>query len=299
MNDFQQQLTQSSPESRQEWTGKFTSRLAIVLIGGLVGTILIFLTVKGVALFTDNGVSVWRFLSQTDWQPGHHHFGALPMIVTSFGVTLLAGAFSLPLALVVAVAITEILPGKVKLVFQPLIELLVGIPSVVYGCLGLTTIVPALQRLFGGTGFGILAATGVLFLMILPTMTSMTIDSLRAVPQKYRQASAGLGATRWQTISRVVIPSARSGILTAAVFGMARAFGEALAVQMVIGNTTVMPTGLVESAATLTSVLTTGIGNTVMGTAENNALWSLALILLLMSLVFNLLIHLASKKGAR
>lgn len=299
MNDFQQQLTQSSPESRQEWTGKFTSRLAIVLIGGLVGTILIFLTVKGVALFTDNGVSVWRFLSQTDWQPGHHHFGALPMIVTSFGVTLLAGAVSLPLALVVAVAITEILPGKVKLVFQLLIELLVGIPSVVYGYLGLTTIVPALQRLFGGTGFGILAATEVLFLMILPTMTSMTIDSLRAVPQKYREASAGLGATRWQTISRVVLPSARSGILTAAVFGMARAFGEALAVQMVIGNTTVMPTGLVESAATLTSVLTTGIGNTVMGTAENNALWSLALILLLMSLVFNLLIHLASKKGAR
>lgn len=299
MNDFQQQLTQSSPESRQEWTGKFTSCLAIVLIGGLVGTILIFLTVKGVALFTDNGVSVWRFLSQTDWQPGHHHFGALPMIVTSFGVTLLAGAVSLPLTLVVAVAITEILPGKVKLVFQPLIELLVGIPSVVYGYLGLTTIVPALQRLFGGTGFGILAATGVLFLMILPTMTSMTIDSLRTVPQKYREASAGLGATRWQTISRVVIPSARSGILTAAVFGMARAFGEALAVQMVIGNTTVMPTGLVESAATLTSVLTTGIGNTVMGTAENNALWSLALILLLMSLVFNLLIHLASKKGAR
>ena len=299
MNDFQQQLTQSSPESRQEWTGKFTSRLAIVLIGGLVGTILIFLTVKGVALFTDNGVSVWRFFSQTDWQPGHHHFGALPMLVTSFGVTLLAGAVSLPLALVVAVAITEILPGKVKLVFQPLIELLVGIPSVVYGYLGMTTIVPALQRLFGGTGFGILAATGVLFLMILPTMTSMTIDSLRAVPQKYREASAGLGATRWQTISRVVIPSARSGILTAAVFGMARAFGEALAVQMVIGNTTVMPTGLVESATTLTSVLTTGIGNTVMGTAENNALWSLALILLLMSLVFNLLIHLASKKGAR
>ena len=124
MNDFQQQLTQSSPESRQEWTGKFTSRLAIVLIGGLVGTILIFLTVKGVALFTDNGVSVWRFFSQTDWQPGHHHFGAFPMLVTSFGVTLLAGAVSLPLALVVAVAITEILPGKVKLVFQPLIELL-------------------------------------------------------------------------------------------------------------------------------------------------------------------------------
>lgn len=298
MDDLQKQLTQPSPESRQEWTGKIISSLAIILIGGLVVAILVFLTIKGVALFTDNGVSVWHFLSQTDWQPSHHHYGALPMIVTSFCVTLLAGIIALPLALVVAIAITEILPKKASILIQPLIELLVGIPSVVYGYLGLTLIVPALQQLFGGTGFGILAATGVLFLMILPTMTSMTVDSLRAVPKTYRQASAGLGATRWQTIYRIIVPSARDGILTAAVFGMARAFGEALAVQMVIGNTAVMPKGLVESSATLTSVLTTGIGNSVMGTADNNALWSLALILLVMSLIFNLLIHLVSKKGA-
>ena len=169
----------------------------------------------------------------------------------------------------------------------------------VYGYVVLTVIVPFLRRFFGGTGFGILAATCVLFLMILPTMTSMTIDSFRAVPKQYRNASAGLGATRWQTISRVIIPSAKSGILTAMVFGMARAFGEALAVQMVIGNTTVMPTGLMHSAATLTSVLTTGIGNTVMETISNNALWSLALILLVMSLAFNLLMRLVSRKGVK
>ncbi|MGM9892661.1 phosphate ABC transporter permease subunit PstC [Limosilactobacillus sp.] len=298
MDNFKTQLTQPSPESRQEWMGKIVSSLAIILIGGLVLAILVFLTIKGIALFTDNDVSVWHFLSQADWQPGHQHYGALPMITTSFSVTILAGIIALPLALVVAVAITEILPKKTTSLFQPLIELLVGVPSVVYGYLGLTIIVPEIQRLFGGTGFGILAATGVLFLMILPTMTSMTVDSLNAVPKQYRQASAGLGATRWQTISRVIIPSAKDGILTAAVFGMARAFGEALAVQMVIGNTAVMPKELVESSATLTSVLTTGIGNSVMGTTDNNALWSLALILLLMSLVFNLLIHLVSKKGA-
>lgn len=221
------------------------------------------------------------------------------MIITSFSVTALSGVIALPLALVVAIAITEMLPQKAYQYLQPLIELLVGIPSVVYGYLGLTVIVPYLRQVFGGTGFGILAATSVLFLMILPTMTSMTIDSLQAVPQKYRQASSGLGATRWQTISRVIIPSAKSGILTAMVFGMARAFGEALAVQMVIGNTTIVPKSLMESSATLTSVLTTGIGNTVMGTASNNALWSLALILLVMSLAFNLLMRLVSKKGAR
>lgn len=299
MDELKKQLSQPSVESKQEWMGKLISILAIILIGGLVGTILIFLTLKGIALFKDNGVSIWHFLSSTDWQPSHHHYGVLPMIVTSFSVTILSGIVALPLALVVAIAITEMLPKKTYQFIQPLIELLVGIPSVVYGYLGLTVIVPYLRQAFGGTGFGILAATCVLFLMILPTMTSMTIDSLHAVPQKYRQASAGLGATRWQTISRVIIPSAKSGILTAMVFGMARAFGEALAVQMVIGNTTVVPKGLMESSATLTSVLTTGIGNTVMGTASNNALWSLALILLVMSLAFNLLMRLASKKGAK
>lgn len=299
MDDLKKQLRQPSIESKQEWVGKLISYLAIILIGGLVVTILMFLTVKGIALFKDDGVSVWHFLTSTDWQPSHHYYGALPMIITSFSVTALSGIIALPLALVVAIAITEMLPRKAYQYLQPLIELLVGIPSVVYGYLGLTVIVPYLRQAFGGTGFGILAATSVLFLMILPTMTSMTIDSLQAVPQKYRQASSGLGATRWQTISRVIIPSAKSGILTAMVFGMARAFGEALAVQMVIGNTTIVPKSLMESSATLTSVLTTGIGNTVMGTASNNALWSLALILLVMSLAFNLLIRLVSKKGAR
>ncbi|EEJ40407.1 phosphate ABC transporter permease subunit PstC [Limosilactobacillus vaginalis] len=299
MDDLKKQLSQPSIESKQEWVGKLISYLAIILIGGLVGTILIFLTLKGIALFKDNGVSIWHFLTSTDWQPSHHHYGALPMIITSFSVTVFSGIIALPLALVVAIAITEMLPKKTYQYLQPLIELLVGIPSVVYGYLGLTVIVPNLRQVFGGTGFGILAATSVLFLMILPTMTSMIIDSLQAVPQKYRQASAGLGATRWQTISRVIIPSAKSGILTAMVFGMARTFGEALAVQMVIGNTTIVPKSLMESSATLTSVLTTGIGNTVMGTASNNALWSLALILLVMSLTFNLLMRLVSKKGAR
>ena len=299
MDDLKKQLSQPSIESKQEWVGKLISYLAIILIGGLVGTILIFLTLKGIALFMDNGVSIWHFLTSTDWQPSHHHYGALSMIITSFSVTVFSGIIALPLALVVAIAITEMLPKKTYQYLQPLIELLVGIPSVVYGYLGLTVIVPNLRQVFGGTGFGILAATSVLFLMILPTMTSMIIDSLQAVPQKYRQASAGLGATRWQTISRVIIPSAKSGILTAMVFGMARTFGEALAVQMVIGNTTIVPKSLMESSATLTSVLTTGIGNTVMGTASNNALWSLALILLVMSLTFNLLMRLVSKKGAR
>jgi phosphate transport system permease protein len=192
----------------------------------------------------------------------------------------------------------EISPRNGEKILQPVIELLVGIPSVVYGFIGLSVIVPAVRSVFGGTGFGILAGTFVLFIMILPTVTTMTVDALRAVPRHYREASLALGATRWQTIYKVVLRAAVPGILTAVVFGMARAFGEALAIQMVIGNAALMPTSLVTPASTLTSILTMGIGNTIMGTVQNNVLWSLALILLLMSLLFNIVIRFIGKKGA-
>ena len=299
MKKWSRQLTNPSAESHQEVTGKIISFLSIAIIATLVITILVFLTYQGIALFTQDHIKLIDFLTGQIWKPGQNLFGALPMIVTSLLVTLLAGIIALPLALVVAIAMSLILPRQVYKICQPIVELLVGIPSVVYGYVGLTVVIPFLQKMFGGTGFGILAAIVVLFLMVLPTMTSMTIDSLNAVPKSYRMASAGLGATRWQTISRIILPSAKGGILTAMIFGMARAFGEALAVQMVIGNTTVIPHGLTEPAATLTSVLSTGIGNTVMGTTANNALWSLALILLVLSLAFNLLIHLVNRKGAQ
>lgn len=133
--------------------------------------------------------------------------------------------------------------------------------------------------------------------MVLPTIASMTVDSLKAVPKHYKSASLALGATEWQTIWRVILRAALPGIMTAVVFGMARAFGEALAVQMVIGNASLLPTSLTNPASTLTSVLTMGIGNTVMGTVANNALWSLALVLLLMSLFFNILVRMISRKG--
>ena len=135
--------------------------------------------------------------------------------------------------------------------------------------------------------------------MVLPTITSLTFDALKAVPKHFRQASAALGATHWQTIYKVVLRVATPRILTAIIFGMARAFGEALAVQMVIGNAVLMPYNLVSPSATLTSQLTSQMGNTVMGTLPNNALWSLALLLLIMSLVFNFLIRLVGKKGGK
>ena len=176
---------------------------------------------------------------------------------------------------------------------------MVGFPFVVYGFLGLTVIVPFIRNIFGGTGFGILSATLVLFVMVLPTITSLTVDSLKAVPSDYRKASLALGATKWQTIYKVILRVASPRIMTAVIFGMARAFGEALAVQMVIGNAVLMPANLVSPSATLTSQLTSQMGNTVMGTLPNNALWSLALLLLIMSLVFNFLVRLIGKRGQK
>ena len=297
MENWHTYLTGASKERQQERRGRWLTSLALLVIGALVVTILLFLIAKGVRLFTTGEGKLTEFFFSPTWAPGAGVFGAAPMIVTSLIVTVVAGLIGLPFALAVALAVTEILPPVAKKLLQPVIELLVGIPSVVYGLVGLTVIVPAVRQLVGGTGFGLVAAIGVLYLIIMPTMTSMAIEALQAVPKQQRQASAGLGATRWQTIHRVVLPAARGGILTAMIFGMARAFGEALAVQMVIGNAAIMPTSLQSSAATLTSVLTTGMGNTIMGTAANDALWALALVLLAMSLLFNLGMRLVTKKG--
>src|SRR5699024_7760861 len=231
---------------------------------------------KGLATFFVDGIKVKDFLFGTQWNPGQigsngkPMTGALPMIAGSFIVTFLSAIIATPFAIGAAVFMVEISPKSGQKILQPVIELLVGIPSVVYGFIGLTVVVPFIRYLFGGTGFGILAGSFVLFVMILPTVTTMTVDALNAVPRHYREASLALGATRWQTIYKVVLKAAVPGILTAIIFGMARAFGEALAIQMVIGNAALIPNSLVTPASTLTSILTMGIGNTIMGTLENN-----------------------------
>ncbi|WP_334329091.1 phosphate ABC transporter permease subunit PstC [Companilactobacillus sp. HBUAS59699] len=303
MDEIQRKLQQNSKATREDHLGRAICYTCIGLIILLVTCILYFIASKGIATFTKDHVNVWQFLTTSNWEPGSTDskgrplVGALPMIVTSFSVTLLSALVATPFALGVAIFMTEISAKRGAKILQPVIELLVGIPSVVYGFIGLSLIVPFIRHIFGGTGFGILSGTLVLFVMVLPTITSLTVDSLKAVPMHYRQASLALGATRWQTIYKVILRSATPGILTAIIFGMARAFGEALAVQMVIGNAILMPKNLVSPASTLTSKLTTDIGNTVMGTLPNDALWSLALILLLMSLFFNMLVRFIGKRG--
>ncbi|KRM04382.1 MAG: phosphate ABC transporter permease subunit PstC [Liquorilactobacillus ghanensis] len=303
MDPIKNKIQNSSRETRQDLLGKILSYSCILLIVLVVLSIFFFVASKGIATFTVDHGNFWTFLTGKTWNPivnnakGQPEIGALPMIVGSFGVTILAALFATPFAIGTALYMTELASKRGERLLQSVVELLVGIPSVVYGFIGLSVIVPFVRNHFGGSGYGILSGSFVLFVMILPTITSMTVDSLRSVPRFYKEASLALGATKWQTIYKVILRSATSGILTAIIFGMARAFGEALAVQMVIGNAAVMPKNLLSSASTLTSILTMGIGNTVMGTVGNNALWSLALVLLLMSLLFNILVRLIGRKG--
>ena len=297
--ELEKQLTSPSNNSRLEKFGRGITFFCLVLIVFIVAMILVFVAQKGLSTFFVNKVNPLAFLFGGKWNPSSGSFGALPMILGSFIVTILSAIIATPIAIGAAVFMTEISPKYGAKILQPAIELLTGIPSVVYGFIGLQVIVPFVRSIFGGTGFGILSGVCVLFVMILPTVTFMTVDSLKAVPRHYKEASLAMGATRWQTIWRVILNAARPGIFTAVIFGMARAFGEALAIQMVVGNSAVIPTSLTTPAATLTSVLTMGIGNTVMGTVQNNVLWSLALVLLLMSLGFNMLVKFITRERKR
>lgn len=296
----------AQPKSKRsvEHKGKVLTGACVALVVLLVVTLIFMVCSRGLATFVFDGVNPAAFFGGTTWNPhqtgedGHMLVGALPMIAGSFAVTLLSCLISLPFSLGAAIFMVEIAPGFGRRFLRPMIELLTGIPSVVFGLLGLSLVVPFIRNQGGGTGYGILAGSLVLALMILPTVTSLASDAIASVPESYKDGSYGLGCTRWQTIVHVVIPSALPGILTAVIMGMSRSFGEALAVQMVVGNAAQMPQSLITPAATLTSVLTMGMGNEAMGTVYNDVLWSLAMVLLAMSLVFILIVHLIGKKGA-
>ena len=290
---------------------KYTDRLSKWLSFACAGlvviltvSILYFISSKGLATFFVNDVSIKEFLLGDRWSPepspgqGKPLVGSLPLTSGSLIISFLAACVSAPLSIVVAVFITEIAPGWGRKLIQPTIELLAGIPSVVYGYIGLSVLVPLIRNYIGGQGFSVLAGFLVLSVMILPTIISVSTESLRALPEQWKHAAYALGSTRWQTIRMVLIPAARSGLITGVVLGLARAFGEALAVQMVIGNVRKVPDSFLDPAITLTSAITMDMGYTVMGSLWNNALWSMALILLLISFFSILTIRLVSKRGA-
>ncbi|WP_346696347.1 phosphate ABC transporter permease subunit PstC [Thermophilibacter mediterraneus] len=291
------------PKRRLENIGLGITGFCVALVALVVVTLIFMVAQQGLTTFFVDGLNPIDFFFGQNWIPEQERYGALPMIVGSFAVTLLSTVFALPVAIGSAIFVVEVAPTFGRRVFQPFIELLVGIPSVVYGVLGLYVINSLVKAIFGDaapTGAGILSGSLVLAIMILPTITTLSMDALRAVPNQYREGSYALGCTRWQTTWHVVLKSALPSLMTAVILGMTRAFGETLAVQMVIGGVErSMPTGLLDPASTLTAALTAGLSNATSGSVYYHALWSLGLILLAMSLVFILIIHLIGRKGAK
>ncbi|PGZ98099.1 phosphate ABC transporter permease subunit PstC [Bacillus pseudomycoides] len=284
---------------KSEYIGRTLVTLCGLLIVAVTLAIIAFICAKGIQSFTQSNISISEIFTSTKWAPNDGSFGAVIFIVGSTAVSLGAVIISAPIAIALAVFMNLISPKFGNKVLKPVLELLVGIPSVVYGLLGVTILIPLLRDSLGGVGFSLIAGIVVLSIMILPTIASIASDAIRAVPFEYLEASYGLGSTKWQAISRVIVPAAKKGILTGVVLGIARAFGEALAVQMVIGNTIKLPEGLYSPTSTLTGILTMDMTNTLNGTAWNNALWTLAMILLLISFLFILVIRAIGQRGER
>lgn len=207
----------------------------------IVVMIAIFTFREAIPAFRDIGII--KLLTGTVWRPGQGQYGILAMIAGSGLVTLGAVIIGVPLALGCAIFLSEIAPPAVRSIVRPSIELLAGIPSVVYGLFGMVVIVPLVRNIDvpGNTGFGLLSASIVLAVMILPTISSVSEYAIRSVPKRFREGSLAMGATKWETLTKVILPGAKSGIMSAIILGLGRALGETIAMIMVIGNSVIIP----------------------------------------------------------
>jgi phosphate transport system permease protein len=265
-------------------------------------SITLFLFSKGIQTFTVYKHSIWEFLFSSKWNPaeleGTGQIGSAIFIVGSLTISLLGVLIATPFSMAAAIFISEISPKLGKVLLQPAIEIFVGIPSVVYGWVGLTVLLPFIAHVFHlPFGFSVLGGGIVLAVMIFPTITSVAADAIRNVPSEYRDASYALGSTRWQMIWNIKHRSALPGILTGIVLGLARAFGEALAVAMLIGRKDAFIKNILSPTNNLTAKITSDMGNTTTGTEWNDSLWSMALLLFVISFLFIVIIRVIGKKG--
>jgi phosphate transport system permease protein len=229
---------------------------------------------------------------QLRWYPIEEYFGLLPLIGGSLIVTFGAALFAVPLGLASAIFIAEIAPHWAREILKPLVEILGGLPSVMLGFIGILVIVPAIRTTLN-IPTGLTAFTGALLLggMAIPTIVSVAEDALDSVPKTYRDASLAMGATRWQTIWRVTLPAARSGVLTAIMLGVGRAIGETMTVMMVTGNAPVFPTGLsalFKPTRTMTATIAAEMGEVANGSVHYHVLFFIGIVLFLISLGVNL-----------
>lgn len=254
-----------------------------------------FLLVNGVPAMAE--VGLFRFLLGTVWKPLEGSFGILPMILGSIYITAGASLLGIPLGILCAIFLARYCPRRVHRVLKPAVDLLAGIPSIVYGFFGLVVLAPAMQALFGGTGKGILTASVLLAMMILPTVVSMTESALRALPNAYFEGSLALGASDERAIFLTELPAARSGILAGVVLGIGRAMGETMAVVMVAGNQAALPASITDGIRTLSANIVMEMG--YAAGLHRESLIATAVVLFVMVLLINLLFSVLRKEDVR
>ncbi len=263
------------------------SILAVVLI-------CVFLFANGIPAISEIGVG--KFLGGTSWKPSNDIYGIFPMIIGSLYVTAGAMIIGVPIGILTAVFMARFCPKGIYKVAKPAIELLAGIPSVVYGFFGLMVIVPLIRKLFGGSGTSMLAASVVLGIMILPTIIGVSESAIRAVPESYYEGSLGLGASHERSVFFAVLPAAKSGILAGVILGLGRAVGETMAVVMVAGNQAIIPEKLTQGVRTMTANIVLEMGYAT--DLHREALIATAVVLFVFILLINLTFSVIKRKTA-
>lgn len=258
-------------------TAACVSILAVILI-------CVFLFASGVPVIREIGVS--DFLLGGSWKPNQGLYGIFPMIVGSIYVTAGAIVVGVPIGLLCAVFMARYCPAGLYRILKPAVDLLAGIPSIVYGFFGLMVIVPMLQNMFGGSGKSLMTASVLLGIMILPTIISVAESNIRAVPEQYYEGSLALGATKERSVFRAVLPAAKMGIMAGIILGIGRAIGETMAVVMVCGNQAIMPRGITEGVRTLTANIVLEMG--YASGLHREALIATAVVLFVFILIINL-----------
>jgi len=267
---------------RENLSGHIFFALALSSISALV-LITVFIIIKGAPIFWEVGPI--NFIFGMDWAPSRGEYGIFPMIVGSLTVTLGAVILGVPVGVCGAVFLAEFAPPQMSNVFRPAIQLLAGIPSVVYGFWGLIFIVPAVRDYIGGPGLSILTGSIILGIMILPTVISITEVSILALPKQYKEGALALGLTHWQTIYSVMLPAAKSGIVAAIILGIGRAVGETMAVIMVLGNAVAVPQSVLDPVRTLTTNI--GIEMGYASGEHQQALFATGIVLFIAIMILN------------
>ena len=301
MNAFEHLRTLTTTGRRKGW---LLERIAerLLFVCALSSILIVFFIIAFILKEGLPALALGReFLFGMTWRPSHEEFGILPVVISTFIVGLGALGLAAAIGIPAAVYMAEFSPEWLRDIIKPSVEMLVGIPSIVLGFFGLMVLVVFIRDTIGGYGECILTGWIILAIMTLPHVISISEDSIRAVPCAYKEASLGLGATHLQTIKKVILPNARSGILASLVLGMGNAIGETMAVLMVIGNPNIpwIPTSVLEPVRVLTSTIVIEISYAVWGSMHQHALFALGVVLFIIVAILNAITTMVIRKGIR